>query len=238
MASAGATRAPATCPCPHPGRLHPPRTSPWPRHCNAIHPRIPPQAIPPIGPSDANAATGDRAWHRCASALQEGSVTEASGQKEEEKVPMATVSQLGPSASSEWEVDFCSRPLLDERGKKVWELLVCNADRSFQHSEYFPNNKINSKEVRGRACIRRRLIAKPRVVDFRPAADCGDCGRKEERVLERTHAHTPILLLVALDRLHHGSLEACWGEGGEGGHAGLVLTSLSMSQAETLPAMF
>ncbi|CAD7699832.1 unnamed protein product [Ostreobium quekettii] len=147
MASAGATRAPATCPCPHPGRLHPPRTSPWPRHCNAIHPRIPPQAIPPIGPSDANAATGDRAWHRCASALQEGSVTEASGQKEEEKVPMATVSQLGPSASSEWEVDFCSRPLLDERGKKVWELLVCNADRSFQHSEYFPNNKINSKEL-------------------------------------------------------------------------------------------
>lgn len=45
------------------------------------------------------------------------------------------------------ELDFCSRPLLDERGKKVWELLVCSPDRSFEYSQYFPNNKINSAEV-------------------------------------------------------------------------------------------
>jgi hypothetical protein len=45
---------------------------------------------------------------------------------------------------SVWELDFCSRPLLDERGKKRWELLICNSSRSFEHSEYLPNNKINS----------------------------------------------------------------------------------------------
>eukprot|EP00887_Chlorella_sp_A99_P007562 scaffold28.g7562.t1 len=47
-----------------------------------------------------------------------------------------------------WELDFCSRPMLDERGKKVWELLVCSPDRSFEFARYFPNNKINSGELR------------------------------------------------------------------------------------------
>ncbi|KAF8055656.1 RPA1A [Scenedesmus sp. PABB004] len=46
------------------------------------------------------------------------------------------------------ELDFCSRPLLDERGKKVWELLICSPDRSFEYSQYFPNSKINSVELR------------------------------------------------------------------------------------------
>lgn len=61
--------------------------------------------------------------------------TQASSSKQ---VPQAPV----------WEIDFCSRPLLDERGKKVWELLICDADRTFEYSEYFPNSKINSGEVR------------------------------------------------------------------------------------------
>jgi len=49
-----------------------------------------------------------------------------------------------------WEMDFCSRPLLDERGKKRWELLVCNSSRSFEHSEFLPNNKINSVVLKER----------------------------------------------------------------------------------------
>lgn len=52
-----------------------------------------------------------------------------------------------PTAKA-WELDFCSRPILDERGKKVWELLICDADRTFEYAQYFPNNKINSTEVR------------------------------------------------------------------------------------------
>jgi hypothetical protein len=47
-----------------------------------------------------------------------------------------------------WEIDFCSRPLLDERGKKVWELLICDPERNFEYAEYFANSKINSAEVR------------------------------------------------------------------------------------------
>ena len=50
-----------------------------------------------------------------------------------------------------WELDFCSRPLLDERGKKIWEVLVCDPVRSFSYSRYLPSNKINSAEVRTRA---------------------------------------------------------------------------------------
>mmetsp|Transcript_27737 Transcript_27737/g.58633 ORF Transcript_27737/g.58633 Transcript_27737/m.58633 type:complete len:375 (-) Transcript_27737:47-1171(-) len=49
-----------------------------------------------------------------------------------------------------WELDFCSRPLLDERGKKRWELLVCNSSRTFEHSEFLPNNKINSVVLKER----------------------------------------------------------------------------------------
>lgn len=48
---------------------------------------------------------------------------------------------------SDWQIDFCSRPLRDDRGKKVWELLITDDDGSFEHAEYFPNNRINSVEL-------------------------------------------------------------------------------------------
>lgn len=57
-------------------------------------------------------------------------------------------SNKGLPQSGVWEIDFCSRPLLDERGKKVWELLICDPERNFEFSEFFPNSKINSGEVR------------------------------------------------------------------------------------------
>jgi hypothetical protein len=47
-----------------------------------------------------------------------------------------------------WELDFCARPILDERGKKLWELLVTDADRSFVYSEFFRNNMINSTSLK------------------------------------------------------------------------------------------
>ena len=49
--------------------------------------------------------------------------------------------------AQEWEVDFCSRPLKDERGKRVWEVLVTDPSRSFEFSEYLPNSRINSGEL-------------------------------------------------------------------------------------------
>ena len=70
--------------------------------------------------------------------------------------PAPATSTSAVPASSVWELDFCSRPLLDERGKKVWELLVTDPDRTFEHAQYFPNSKINSVEVRAASSSRRR----------------------------------------------------------------------------------
>ncbi|KAI3426300.1 hypothetical protein D9Q98_008673 [Chlorella vulgaris] len=50
--------------------------------------------------------------------------------------------------SDVWELDFCSRPILDERGKKVWELIICDPQRTFEYAQYVPNNKINSGELK------------------------------------------------------------------------------------------
>lgn len=44
----------------------------------------------------------------------------------------------------EWELDFCSRPIVDERGKRLWELLICDGNRNLQFSKFYPNNVINS----------------------------------------------------------------------------------------------
>lgn len=67
---------------------------------------------------------------------------------EEDDDPTAEMSYLDPETDpesiSEWELDFCSRPILDIRGKKVWELVVCDESLSLQHTKYFPNNVINS----------------------------------------------------------------------------------------------
>jgi len=59
-----------------------------------------------------------------------------------------TTTQKGAPTSTEWELDFCSRPLVDERGKKIWELLICDPERNFEYAQYFPNNKINSSELK------------------------------------------------------------------------------------------
>ena len=66
----------------------------------------------------------------------------------EDDDPTAELSYLDPETDpesiSEWEVDFCSRPIFDIRGKKVWELVVCDDSLSLQYTKYFPNNVINS----------------------------------------------------------------------------------------------
>lgn len=63
---------------------------------------------------------------------------------------VAEVEASGKSVprSAVWELDFCSRPILDERGKRVWELLICDPQRNFEYSQYFPNNKITSAELK------------------------------------------------------------------------------------------
>ncbi len=51
-----------------------------------------------------------------------------------------------------WEIDFYSRPVLDENNKKLWEVLVCESpltidtelDSLFRYAEYCPSSQVNS----------------------------------------------------------------------------------------------
>lgn len=69
-------------------------------------------------------------------------------EEEDDDDPTSELSYLDPETDpesiTEWEVDFCSRPILDIRGKKIWELVVCDVSLSLQYTKYFPNNVINS----------------------------------------------------------------------------------------------
>lgn len=55
-----------------------------------------------------------------------------------------------------WELDFYSRPVLDENQKKVWELLVCQSPLDirtdpkslFRYAQYCPNTQVNSVWLR------------------------------------------------------------------------------------------
>ncbi|MDJ1176013.1 Tab2/Atab2 family RNA-binding protein [Roseofilum capinflatum] len=55
-----------------------------------------------------------------------------------------------------WELDFYSRPILDENNKKVWEILICETPLSiatdpeslFRYSRYCASNKVNSGELK------------------------------------------------------------------------------------------
>jgi len=85
------------------------------------------------------------------------------------------VDRSGPAAAAEpalqapkartWELDFSSRPILDARGKKRWELLICDSDRAWTYSKYFPNNKINSTQARAPAA---GLVGMLCAVDYMP----------------------------------------------------------------------
>ncbi|MGB7247419.1 MAG: Tab2/Atab2 family RNA-binding protein [Phormidesmis sp.] len=54
-----------------------------------------------------------------------------------------------------WELDFYSRPILDERNKKRWEILICEGMQSvedkpeqlFRYSKYVSNSQVNSEAL-------------------------------------------------------------------------------------------
>ena len=58
--------------------------------------------------------------------------------------------------SSIWELDFYSRPILDENQKKLWEVLICESptdvaqspDNLFKYSEFCTNKAVNSTWLR------------------------------------------------------------------------------------------
>jgi hypothetical protein len=55
-----------------------------------------------------------------------------------------------------WEIDFYSRPILDENQKKIWEVVVCespldtrtNPNSLFRYAQYCPSTQVNSVWLR------------------------------------------------------------------------------------------
>lgn len=48
-----------------------------------------------------------------------------------------------------WEIDFYSRPILDEQQKKVWELLVCDTQRTFEFTKFCAGSQANARWLQG-----------------------------------------------------------------------------------------
>ena len=61
--------------------------------------------------------------------------------------PPPDVVPAAPPTATEWQLDFSSRPVLDERGKKRWELYVTPPDGAWEYVRWFPNTAINSQQV-------------------------------------------------------------------------------------------
>jgi hypothetical protein len=70
----------------------------------------------------------------------------------------------------------------DERGKKMWELLICDETRSFEHAEFFPNNRINSVELS--KAINRVIVARGRAAHSSTLELNLSRGRERERERE------------------------------------------------------
>ena len=70
------------------------------------------------------------------------------------------------AAPAQWQLDFCSRPLLDDRGKKLWELNVTDEARSFEHSQVPPPRPSLPSQPRGATAHPSSAPATPR---WRPA---------------------------------------------------------------------
>ncbi|WOL02260.1 hypothetical protein Cni_G10979 [Canna indica] len=127
---------PQSAPLPS-SHLHPPRplSLSRPIHTLSATPRRR-LAAPPSSISTASTAADD----------EEGLQEEA--EEEDDLDPTEEVRFLDPAMEPgsivEWEMDFCSRPILDDRGKKLWELVVCDRTLSLQFTRFFPNNVINS----------------------------------------------------------------------------------------------
>ena len=47
--------------------------------------------------------------------------------------------------SKVWEIDFYSRPILDEQQKKIWELLVCDTQRKFEFTKVCSGSEANAR---------------------------------------------------------------------------------------------
>jgi RNA-binding protein Tab2/Atab2 len=69
-----------------------------------------------------------------------------------------------------WELDFFSRPVLDRNDKKVWELLICNRDRTWEYVQICPSDRVNSEWLAEQLEVALKTTSAPiKVRFFRPS---------------------------------------------------------------------
>ena len=68
-----------------------------------------------------------------------------------------------------WEADFYRRPLQDARGQPLWELIICDRDRSFRYRAFCPQAEANAawlrQQIEGAVAAEQRP---DRLLVFRP----------------------------------------------------------------------
>ncbi|KAJ1623463.1 hypothetical protein T492DRAFT_1054731 [Pavlovales sp. CCMP2436] len=82
---------------------------------------------------------------------------------------VASVKPKAVKPSPIWELDLYTRPVTNDQGKKLWELLVTDANGVMRHVEPLPSSLINSRELRKRiqALVDRAEVRPTQVRFFR-----------------------------------------------------------------------
>jgi len=87
--------------------------------------------------------------HYATAFIQQSPVFQRKTQLSFEAKPSSTTITTNPDVktSDQWELDCYSRPVM-VGGKKLWEVLITDANGSFRLCETLPSNKVNSRELR------------------------------------------------------------------------------------------
>mmetsp|Transcript_61 Transcript_61/g.84 ORF Transcript_61/g.84 Transcript_61/m.84 type:complete len:334 (+) Transcript_61:5842-6843(+) len=86
------------------------------------------------------------------------------------KIKLAGTKKFDPEIRNDddvWELDFFSRPVVNQDGKKIWELIIVNKSSSMEHIEVIPNSMVNSRELRKRLqLLIEKSNPKPKTIKF------------------------------------------------------------------------
>ncbi|NJS13221.1 MAG: DUF1092 family protein [Microcoleus sp. CSU_2_2] len=101
-----------------------------------------------------------------------------------------------------WQADFYRRPLQDEAGKPLWELLICDSARSFEFSAFCSQGDANSTWLAHQLQQQIQLKNKPdRIQVFRPQSlSLIEAAGKVLGIKVEATRHTPALKLLLQER--------------------------------------
>lgn len=101
-----------------------------------------------------------------------------------------------------WQADFYRRPLQDEAGKPLWELLICDVTRSFEFSVFCSQSQANSTWLAHQLQEQIQIKNKPdRIQVFRPQSlSLIEAAGKVLGIKVEATRRTPALKLLLQER--------------------------------------